>query len=315
MSAMERFQAAVSGQEVDRLPVSVWLHLASEHLPGEEVASLHLRYWREYGWDFLKVMNDYRYPLPEGLASVEGPADLLRFEPVGLDAEPFARQLECLRVLRRELGKAVPLVETLFDPFQTLVRAAGEPARQVALEHPEAALHALEAITQSLCRYVEACRELGVTGLFFSINGARGAQEGGVPEPAFRRLMEPFDRRVLQAAEGLVRIGHVHGHRLAFERVRDYPVEAWNWSHHHTPPAPAEVRATSPAAIIGGIDELRIAHQTPEQVARDIEAIVGQVGRRGLLIGPGCTVPPDTPRRLLHAAARAARQAAAARDG
>lgn len=306
MTRMERFRAAVAGQEVDRLPVSVWLHFASEHLSGEEVADLHLRYWREYDWDYLKVMNDYRYPLP-GLEAVESAEDLRRFEPLDMDERPFREQLACLRKLHRELGGSVPIVETVFDPLQTLVRAAGERARLAMLEHPEAGLQALEAITETLCRYVRACAEVGVTGIFFSINGARGEGSGGVSEAAFRRFMEPFDRRVLQAAEGLVRIGHVHGFGLEFERVRDYPVEAWSWFHHHTRPGLAEVRQASRAAIVGGVDEVRIHGQTPAEVARDIRATVEAAGSRGLLIGPGCTVPSDTPRRLLHSVAAAAR--------
>lgn len=303
---MERFRAALAGQEVDRLPVSVWMHFGTEHLSGEEVAAIHLRYWREYDWDYLKVMNDYRYPLP-GLEAVETANDLERFRPLQMDAYPFCEQLRCLRTLRQELGDAVPIVETIFDPLQTLVRAAGEQARQAVIAHPEAGLQALEAITETLCRYVKACAEAGVTGIFFSVNGARGADDGGVAQAVFQRFMEPFDRRVLQAAEGLVRIGHMHGLGLEFDRVRAYPVEAWSWSHHHTRPTLAEVRQVSRAAIIGGVDEVRIHGQTRAEVAQDIRATVEQARVRGLLIGPGCTVPSDTPRRLLHSVAEAAR--------
>src|SRR5690606_4990757 len=98
MTKFERFHAAIQGHEVDRLPVSVWLHFASEHHPGEEVARLHLAFYREYDWDYVKVMNDYRYPLP-GIAEVGTEADLLRFEPLDMDHPVFAEQLKALRIL------------------------------------------------------------------------------------------------------------------------------------------------------------------------------------------------------------------------
>ncbi|HHV54852.1 MAG TPA: hypothetical protein GXX55_05320 [Firmicutes bacterium] len=334
MNKLERFRAAIAGEEVDHPPASVWLHFASEHLSGEETARLHLRYFTEYDWDFLKVMNDYRYPLPAGLETVATEADLRRFEPLSLAEEPFARQLTCIRYLRQELGPDVPIVETIFSPLQTVVRAAGAAVWPVILAHPQAGLAMLAAVTRTLVAYVAACREAGATGIFYSINGASrvpapgtdsagsgtasaGARKAGrseAPSPSrttaeqFERFIAPFDREILRAAgqAGLVRIGHVHGVDLDFDRVAGYPVEAFNWSHHHTAPTLAEVRERTGKAVIGGIDELVISYQSLPEVEASIRAAHTEwEGGRGnstggFLVGPGCTVPPDTPRRTLH---------------
>ncbi|MBE3577683.1 MAG: hypothetical protein IMX00_08320 [Limnochordales bacterium] len=306
MTKLERFLAAIAGEEVDHVPACVWLHFASEHLPGTETARLHLRYFQEYDWDYLKVMNDYRYPLP-GIEAIASEADLLRFEPQPLTAPPFAAQLECLRTLRAELGPNVPIIETIFSPVQTIIRAAGASAWKIITAHPQAACQMLEAVTQTLVSYVEACRELGVTGIFFSVNGAnRPPAAGGTTDEEFATFIAPYDRRVLQAAAGLVRIGHIHGLDLAFDRVLDYPVEAFNWSHLRTPPSLAEVRQRTSAALIGGIDEVKVFDQTPAEVAASIERAWHEAGGRKFLVGPGCTVAPDTPRRILHAIAQVA---------
>ena len=53
MTKLQRFMAAIKGEAIDRLPVSMWLHFASEHLSSEETARLHLlERWRA------RLLND-----------------------------------------------------------------------------------------------------------------------------------------------------------------------------------------------------------------------------------------------------------------
>ena len=311
MTKMQRFRSAIKGEAVDHLPVSMWLHFATEHLSSEETARLHLSYFNTYHWDYLKSMNDYRYPLPagaDGIAreTIDTAEELLAFKPLPMSEPAFANQLACLRILRRELGPDVPIVETLFNSLQTLVRGAGAGAAQVALANPRAGHAMLEAVTHTLIDYVQALKEIGVTGLFYSVNGASKSEAGGLTAAQFDEFVKPYDLRILQAADGLERIGHIHGYQLDFGRVLDYPVEAFSWSHHHTAPSLAEARKLTQAALVGGIDEVAISRQSTAEIAADIEAAVREAGPRKLLIGPGCTVPPDTPYRLQIAAGRTA---------
>jgi uroporphyrinogen decarboxylase len=307
MTKMQRFMAAIRGEEVDHLPVSMWLHFASEHLSSEETARLHLRYYNAYQWDYLKAMNDYRYPLPSG-ETVNTEAELMAFEPLPMSEPAFAKQLACLSILRSELGPDVPIVETLFNSLQTLVRGAGAGAAQVVFAQPQAGHAMLEAVTRTLIDYVRSLKNIGVTGLFYSVNGASKPEAGGLTAAQFDEFVKPYDLRILQAAEGLVRIGHIHGYQLEFERTLDYPVEAFSWSHHHTTPSLAEARKLTQAALVGGINEVAIPKQSTDEITADVAAAAREAGPRKLLIGPGCTVPPDTPYRLQIAAGRAARQ-------
>ena len=301
MNKMERFQAAVNGAEVDRLPVSVWLHFATEHLPGESVADRHLDYLRAYDFDYLKVMNDYRWPLPAGTPNVQTADDLRRIEPQPLSAYEFEQQLICLGKLRRELPDT-PLVETLFNPLQTLARGAGQSAVQTVLANPEAGDAALEAITQTHIAYVKALKDAGVDGLFYSINGAVDPAHGGLTDEQFARFVTPYDRRILQAAEGLVRVCHVHGFNLRFDRCLGYPVEVYSWSHLNSAPSLVEARRLTNAALMGGMNEVKLTRQSVAEVEADITASVREAGPRKLLVGPGCTTAPDTPERVLKAA-------------
>jgi len=307
MTKLERFMAAIRGEDVDRLPVSVWLHFASEHLPGDETAQLHLSFMREYDWDYLKLMNDYRYQLP-GVPAVTSEAHLRRFEPLPMSEPTFAQQLTCLKTLRAALGPGTPMIETLFNPLQTLVRGSGANAQRLVFEHPDAGRQALESITRTLIAYLDAIREIGVTGIFYSINGAVQPGKGGLTDQQFAAFVAPYDLRILEAAQGMVRVAHVHGFDLLFERVLGYPVEAFSWSHFNSAPSLAEARRLTQAALMGGINEAAVARQSTFDIANDIRMSVAEAGSRKLLIGPGCTVPPDMPRRLMKAAAQTVRQ-------
>ena len=153
MTKRERFEAALAGGEVDHLPSAAWLHFANEHLSGEETADLQVRFMRFYGWDFCKVMNDYRYPFPTEVPALGSVDDMKRFEPMPMTERSYAEQLKCIRRLRAELGPDIPLMETLFDPMQQILRRVGYRRIEFICAHPEHALPMLEAVTKTLEHY------------------------------------------------------------------------------------------------------------------------------------------------------------------
>jgi uroporphyrinogen decarboxylase len=120
MNKRERFHAAARGEALERPPVTPLVHFLSDHLPGEETARLHQRFLEAYDWDLLKVMNDYRYPVPTGVQTYEDPESIRAFRPLALEEPAFAEQLKCVAALRTALGPDVALVDTLFDPYQQI---------------------------------------------------------------------------------------------------------------------------------------------------------------------------------------------------
>jgi uroporphyrinogen decarboxylase len=301
MTKRERFLAAVSGAPLDRPPVTAWVHFLSDHLPGAETARLHQRFLEAYDWDFVKVMNDYRYPVPPGVETLEDPASLRAFKPLGLDAPCFAEQLECLRALRAALGPDIALVDTGFDAHQQLLRNVGFAEAPSLWKHTREALAALAAINEDLVAYVKAVKALGVEGFFFSING--GIREGfarGASEEVFRTLQRPFDLELLAAAEGMVRILHVHGVGLDIERVLDYPCEVLSLSDRlEGNPSLAALRRRTDKCLMGGIDETKIQERTLPSLAHEVNDALAQAGRAKFILAPGCTIPSFSPRRTL----------------
>jgi uroporphyrinogen-III decarboxylase len=54
-------------------------------------------------------------------------------------------------------------------------------------------------------------------------------------------------------------------------------------------------------AVMGGIDETTAAHLAPSEIAKQITNSIHEVGARGLLITPGCSVSTDMPVQTLRA--------------
>ena len=125
MNKKQRFLAAVRGEPVDRLPSVAWCNFATDSVDAAENARRQLAFQIACDWDICKVMNDYRLAPPAGIETIETPADMLRFAKQSMSERVFSEQLECLRIMRARLGPDVPLIDTLFEPFFSLLFAVG----------------------------------------------------------------------------------------------------------------------------------------------------------------------------------------------
>lgn len=301
MTKRERFLAAVHGAPVDRPPVTAWVHFLSDHLTGEETARLHARFIETYDWDLVKVMNDYRYPVPQGVRTFDDPASFEGFRVLGLDTPAFAQQLACLKALRATLGPDVPLIDTGFDAYQQVLRNVGFSEAPNLWRRAAETLRMLDAVTRTIVAYVQAVKALGIDGFFFSINGAiREGFPRGSSREVYETFQRPFDLEVLRAAEGMPRILHVHGTGLAPERVLDYPCEVISWSDRVPGnPSLAAMRALTDKPLMAGLDETRIQERTLPDIQREIDDAFAQAGRARFILAPGCTLPSFTPKRTL----------------
>ena len=62
MDKRTRVLNAMDGKPVDRVPVGFWHHFSGEDEKGEGSIKAHLRYYREAGLDFVKIMSDGIWP-------------------------------------------------------------------------------------------------------------------------------------------------------------------------------------------------------------------------------------------------------------
>ena len=104
-------------------------------------------------------------------------------------------------------------------------------------------------------------------------------------------------------------VAHLCGPRIHFDLARDLPVHAVSWSVHQAGnPGLADGRERSDRAVMGGLDQDgALVTGPPEAVAAEAVAAIEATEGRGVLIGPGCSVPPEAPDDHVAAAAAAVR--------
>lgn len=289
MDKKERIRAALTGKPVDRVPFSFWYHFGLQHSPGKDHARAELDFYKAYDLDFLKVMNDYPFPLPQGMDLIRNKDDWYR-----VSHETFTQQLKALKLIGSKLSKEAYFIETIFSPWSIAHKMCREKIIKFMKESPEALLYGLEVITQSFeCYLQEVLAETELSGIFLSIGGA---SYDFMTEKEYARFGRPFDLRILKIMKKApLNVLHLHGNRLHFKAMADYPVQAINWSHRHTPPTLKKARELYPGCLIAGVDEHNTDQLFPSAIRKQVRETIQQAGERKLIIGPGCAVPTQTP--------------------
>ncbi|MBI1846722.1 MAG: hypothetical protein HYR86_07095 [Candidatus Rokubacteria bacterium] len=154
---------------------------------------------------------------------------------------------------------------------------------------------------ETLTEYARACLEAGADGLFYATNVATKAL---MDPAACRRFQRPFDLPILGAVEGApFTLMHVCGEATLFEEFADYPVTAFSWAVAPGNPSLAEGRRRTGRAVVGGLPaKPGIASMTPRAIKERAAAAVTEMDGRWLLLGPDCSINPDTPDDLMRAA-------------
>jgi uroporphyrinogen decarboxylase len=96
---------------------------------------------------------------------------------------------------------------------------------------------------------------------------------------------------------------HLCGPRVHFELASALDAAAVSWSVHEPGnPSLAEGRERSGRAVMGGIDHAgTMVTGTPEAVRAEVRAAVESTGGAGVVVAPGCSVPPEAPEANLRA--------------
>ena len=300
MNKIERVTSALKGDEVDRPPFSFWYHFGLQHMAGRKHAEAELDFYRAYDLDFLKVMSDYPYPLPDGLEAIESEEDWRRIEPIAPDNKCWSQQLSALSMINNEIGNEAMFIETIFSTWTTARRLARSGSLTAAWErYPETLLAAMDAISTSLAGYAKQVRMRGAAGIFLSLGAAT---DEVMTAEEYETWGRPFDLKILDAVrEAPFNVLHIHGKRIHFDSVMDYPVSALNWSHFATAPLLREGKMRSGKAVLGGIDEASASHVSAPEISEQVDNAIRDVGTRGLIVTPGCSVATDTRERSLRA--------------
>ncbi len=294
MNKQERILAAIQGNDVDYVPYTLWYHFGTQFMPGEKAAELVTAFYDRFDLDLLKVMNDYAFPLPDGLDRIRSIDDWKRLKPLKPTEGGFAEQLKLLKVVAAHLDGEAFFVDTVFDPFYVARRTAKDVIFELLRSHPDDVKLGLEAITESLVNYSKAVLDAGGAGIFLAVNGAT---TDILSREQFQEFVKPYGVQVLEAVNklGALNILHIHGNNIMFDDCLDYPAHALSWEHLNTPPSLTEARKKTDICFIGGIDEHQANMFHPDALEAQITTTLEDTEGKKLILAPGCSLPPDMP--------------------
>lgn len=327
MTKRKRLEATIRGEPTDRPPVALWRHFPGDDQDPAELAASTVAFQRHYDFDFIKVtpassfcardwgVEDYWLGNEEGTREYshqpirvpEHWYTLQRLEP---EQGALGAQLRCLELIREAMDDEVPFIQTIFNPLSQAKNLVG---KQNLLAHlrqdPMAVRTGLETITATTVRFIEAARERGIAGIFLAVQHASHAL---LCEREYEEFGIPFDRRLLDAADGLwLNVLHIHGNQVMFDILSEYPVQVVNWHDRETPPTLREGQAQVHGAVLGGLRQWdTMMRGTPDEVRHEAEDAIRQTGGRRFILGTGCVTPITAPWANLRAAREVVEQAA-----
>ncbi|MBI2203366.1 MAG: uroporphyrinogen decarboxylase [Candidatus Rokubacteria bacterium] len=314
MSRRDRLAAAIARQPVDRVPYSFWRHFPKTDRNPAGLAQATLRFHERYGGDFIKITPAGGYAVeawgcvegqderPDGhrpcaACAVRDGDDWKKIRPLDPGTAPgYVEHVEVIVRMGfdRRIGDA-PVMPTMFSPLSLARKLSGTRLNTDLRERPQLVRDALEAITETLVRFASLALDEGVTGIFYSIQAASRALH---TEEEYAEFGEPYDRRVLESVRdrSILTIVHCHGTDLMFDRLARLPGHAWNWDDRATPPSIGDGKAMVHGAVIGGLHQWKTLRDgTPEEAVAETRDAIAQTAGLGLIVGPGCVLPNNTP--------------------
>lgn len=319
MTHWERIRAALKGEETDRAPISLWRHWPVEDETAQGLASAMIRWQQEYEFDLVKFMPTGTYGIEDWGAETEyipntgGTRTIIKFGVTDVEQWPrlaqldvtrdyLGKEIEAVRLAAEELNNTVPILQTIFSPLTTARKLAGERIFTDLRLHPEPFKAGLQIIAETTARFALESIRAGAHGMFFA---SQCSTYRLLSEAEYREFGRTYDLIVLDAVKDAAELNliHAHGEDIMFDLMAGYPAEAMNWHDRLTWPTLKEARARYARLLVGGIREKQTLIEGPaEAIKAEIQEAITQTNGRGLVVGPGCVIPTNTPVEHIHAA-------------
>lgn len=311
MTKLERIQAAIKRQPTDRPPYAFWRHFPEVDRSAAALAQATLRFHERYGSDFLKVTPAGGYAvedwgcvesdevMPDGHRpcarhAVNAPSDWRKIRPLKMESTGWATHLEGIIRCVVDRRADCPTLPTVFSPLSLARKLSGERLGYDLKENPQAVSDALEAISETILAFAEACFREGAEGFFYSV---QAASTDFHTEEEYRRYGEPYDRRILEAVrrKSKLTILHCHGEHLMFDVLASLPADAWNWDDRRAGPSLGAGKARVPGAVIGGLNQWSTLKDGPPESAKaEAQDAIAQTSGIGVILGAGCVLVSQT---------------------
>jgi uroporphyrinogen decarboxylase len=305
----------LNNKPADRVPVGFWFHFAqgdefTQGLANPAVVKKnidgHKKYFKDFKPDFVKLMSDGFFEYPSKIITdAKSAKDLYELEPVGKDAPWIKAQAKLVQSQTALFNNEVYSFYNIFGPATSFkLRFGADGDKKLASfikEDKDAVAHALNVIAQDLGSLASAVIDAGADGIYLSV---QNIQDKRVTSDLYRRIIKPAELAVLVAAEaaGGTNILHVCGYEGArndLSLYADYPAKAVNWAVTVEKVSLEEGKKLfGGRTVIGGFNNTAkgiLYKGTKQEIQAETKRLLKGAGRRGVILGADCTVPPDIP--------------------
>jgi uroporphyrinogen decarboxylase len=289
------------------IPAAFFIHFDPAFHFGTAAVQKHLEYFRYTGMDFVKIQYERTFP---AMPAIRRPADWAAMPSYPLDFyEPV---LSAVDGLVKAAKKDALVLVTLYSPFMCAGHTTSLPLLTSHLEeNPDAVNKGLEAITDSLMRFVKECIRLGADGFYAS---TQGGEAGRFKNPGvFTRYVKPFDLVLMNEMKracpfNILHVCDYNGPYSDLSPFADYPGHVVNCNPHLTDRTLpwAEVARMFGRPCMGGMDRHGLmASAGPAEIGREVSRVLSEASRP-FILGADCTLPGDVKWDSIRAAIDAA---------
>ncbi|GGL51746.1 uroporphyrinogen decarboxylase family protein [Sporolactobacillus putidus] len=334
MNRFERIKAALNFEDVDRIPVNLWMHFSAYDQNPKLLAEKQVAYARKYDFDFIKLapfglygvedwgveieyFNKINRPPAVKQYAIESIDDWTRLEVLPAIYGTYGKQLQLSQHVAKLSKGEFPFVQTIFSPLTTAHKLAGDRLFLDIRENPAIIKQALDIITETTINFVKANIEAGVSGFFFA---TKSATRDLFTETEYKEFGVPYDLKVIHSynKQTFFNIAHIHGPNNLFHLIAAYPVNCLNWHDRWVSPSLAEARKITDKCLLGGIREVpyfdehnRIIRKSllvdgsVNEVENHVREAIREVDGKGLILGPGCVADQEASEKNIYAVRRA----------
>ena len=295
MNKIERVDAVLAGQTPDRLPCTFWYHFGGQFGPGEDFARVALSFYEAFDVDILKLMNDYHYRCPAGLDVVKSAHDLEQVVYIDPETSIAHEQLKAIEIISQRLQRKAYFIDTVFDPWQQLVRhVTGEYTHELTQTCPDELLAALDRVTDYVIAYAKQSLQRGSAGIFLAIQASDNLVPGG--REVYARFIEPQAMRIMDELEGAGKLNTLHmcGTEIYTENIPQYKFPVLSWADRlPANPSIAEMKQLSSAVMMAGLDQTKLNRKSWEMSKQNTIQALKECGKTRSIFACGCSCPPE----------------------
>jgi uroporphyrinogen decarboxylase len=301
MNKRERVYAALEGEAVDQVPLTLWRHFHKQDQTPAGLASATLAFYHKFNLDLIKLTPYDFYAIEDWGADIvpakdnhqvptlrklviQKPEDWRSLTTLSPHENGYGQALEAVRLVTNQLGdNDAPVLMTIFNPLTIAYQLAGEKLWEHIQTHSTEVHIGLATIAETTSRFAQAVIEAGADGISFTSAFSE-------VEPLTEEVREAFVIRYDLIALERVKIEpvplvlHLAEAPPHLNMVNQYPVHAVSWQNHNVGPSIEEALASTDKTLITGLAKETLEHGQPAEIIAQANQAITQTGGQRLIL-------------------------------